>query len=61
MSAADEDKAKVARAQALRAAFDNWAEELQRIELLARITRARYLALVKEGFTPAEALTLCRL
>jgi hypothetical protein len=27
---------------------------------LAQATRARYLALVKEGFTPEQALELCK-
>lgn len=27
---------------------------------LARVTRARYLSLVEEGFTPEQALALCK-
>lgn len=27
---------------------------------LAQVTRVRYLALIEEGFTPDQALTLCK-
>lgn len=33
---------------------------LEHVELQAKIRRASYLALLKEGFTEAQALELCR-
>lgn len=29
-------------------------------QALAEVTRARYLALIEQGFTPDQALTLCK-
>lgn len=60
MTTPDQDKARVARAQALRSIVEDWAAELQWIEIQARTARAKYLALTKEGFTPQEALFLCK-
>ena len=55
----DPDAGKAALAQALKTLNDQWPHELQLIALQAKIIRARHLALMKEGFSYAEALTLC--
>lgn len=56
----DEDSQKVVRAQLLRSVVDNWAAELEWFTLSARIARAKYLAYIKEGFTEAQAIELCK-
>lgn len=56
----DEDKAKVARAQLIRRATEDWAAELEWLALNARFTRAKYLAFIKEGFTETQAIELCK-
>jgi len=39
---------------------DSLPELMQNTMLMAQITRAKYNALVKEGFTEAQAIELCR-
>jgi hypothetical protein len=56
----DEDKGRVALAQLVRDMRDNIAAHIEINQLQARVTRAKYLALVKEGFTEAQALQLCK-
>lgn len=56
----DEDKPKVVQAQMIQYLKDNWVAHLESTALGARMTRARYLALVKEGFTEAQAIELCK-
>jgi hypothetical protein len=56
----DDDKARVALAQVVRDIRDNIAAHIEYNQLQARITRAKYIALVKEGFTEAQALQLCK-
>jgi hypothetical protein len=56
----DEDKPRVALAQAVRELRENIAAHVELSQLQARITRAKYLALLKEGFSEADALMLCR-
>lgn len=41
----------------LKSGFDAFAEYLQ---ILAKLTRIKYRALIDEGFTEAEALELCK-
>ncbi|RFP19155.1 hypothetical protein [Duganella sp. BJB475] len=60
MSAHDEDKGKVSLAVFVREMRENIAAHIEFAQLDARIKRAKYLALTKEGFTPQEALTLCK-
>lgn len=56
----DDDKPRVALAQLVRDMRDNIAAHIEYSQIQARITRAKYLALVKEGFTEAQALQLCK-
>jgi hypothetical protein len=56
----DEDKAKVTQAQAIKHLSDNWPMQVEGIAICARLTRAKYLALMREGFTASEALFLCK-
>jgi len=56
----DEDKGRVALAQLVKDMRDNIAAHIEINQLQARITRAKYIALVKEGFTEAQALQLCK-
>lgn len=58
----DEDKADKGRvqiAQAVKAMRSHWAEQMELIQLKADLTHARYLRLIKAGFTEAQALELC--
>lgn len=54
-----EDAQRVMLAQTIKKALSNWAFEVEVIGIRAKICRARYLALRKEGFESGEALTLC--
>lgn len=56
----DSDKARVAQAQAIKQITENWVAHVEAIALTARLTRAKYLALVREGFTEAQAIELCK-
>jgi hypothetical protein len=56
----DDDKSRVALAQLVRDMRDNIAAHIEFNQLQARITRAKYLALLKEGFTEQQAITLCK-
>jgi len=56
----DEDKPRVALAQAVRELRDNIAAHIEIGQLQARIMRAKYEALLKEGFTEQQALLLCK-
>jgi hypothetical protein len=56
----DEDKPRVALAQAVRELRENIAAHIEINQLQAKITRAKYAALIKEGFTEAQALLLCK-
>ena len=56
----DEDKPKVALAQAVRELRENIAAHIELNQLQARLTWVKYQALLKEGFTEAQALMLCK-
>lgn len=56
----DDDQSNVTLAQAVGAMRENILAHIELAQLQARISRAKYLALVKEGFTAAEALHLCK-
>lgn len=56
----DEDKAKVTQAQAIKHLSDSWPMQVEGIAICARLTRAKYLAMIREGFTASEALFLCK-
>ncbi|MFS2047538.1 hypothetical protein ACEN9J_03015 [Variovorax sp. Varisp41] len=46
-------------AQGVKTIRENLPAMLEMAQLNAQVTRAKYLALVKEGFTEAQALDLC--
>lgn len=54
------DKAQVDLAQAVKRIRENMPAMLELIQLEARQTRAKFLALVEQGFSASEALELCR-
>lgn len=56
----DEDKGRVALAQLVADLRCNIVAHVELHQLQARITRAKFLALVKEGFTEDQALLLCK-
>lgn len=56
----DADKGLVAQAQLMRSIAENWAAHLELAALNARMSRAKFLALVKEGFTEEQALFLTK-
>lgn len=53
------EQERISIAQAVRNLRENMPALLEMAQLNAQITRAKYLALVKEGFTEAQALDLC--
>jgi Na+-transporting NADH:ubiquinone oxidoreductase subunit NqrC len=57
-----DDKARSERYKALRDMRESLQEEYQMecLAIQAHRTRVKYLALVKEGFTEAQALELCK-
>lgn len=55
----EQEKQRVALAQVLKNAQDNFAFTVQIIGLKAKTARARYVALKREGFETGEALQLC--
>lgn len=59
-AARDEDKGKVRFAVLVRELRENMAAHIEFAQLDAQLKRAKYLALVKEGFTQDEALSLCK-
>lgn len=58
----EQTRAKLAQdiARMMDDAQENWPMRLQIWALQARETRAQYLAYVKEGFTDAQAIELCK-
>lgn len=60
MSSKDEDKDKVLLAQLVRDLRDNLPAHIEIGQLQAKIMRARYQALVAEGFNDQQALALCK-
>jgi hypothetical protein len=55
----EQERQRVALAQILKNAADNFAFTVQIIGLKAKTARARYVALKREGFETSEALQLC--
>lgn len=51
---------RAALAQAVRNLRENLPALLELDELQARLTRKKFLALVSQGFTEAQALELCK-
>jgi hypothetical protein len=60
MTARDEDRSKVKLAVLVRELRDNIAAHIEIAQLDARLKRAKYLALIKEGFDERQALELCK-
>jgi len=56
----DEDQPRVKMAQLVRDLREKMPMEIELTQLLAKVTRAKYLALVGEGFSADEALLLCK-
>lgn len=54
-----DDADRVARAKAIKTLQDNWASQVELMQLQARIARARYEALVRAGFSEADAMAMC--
>jgi len=55
----DNDKDAIALAQAVKTLRNNLPASLEYAGIQAKVWRAKYLALVKEGFTEGQALDLC--
>lgn len=53
------DKERMQLAQAVRDTRENMPAILESITLSARLAKAKYDALMKEGFTAEQALELC--
>ena len=58
MSARDEDRNKVHLAVLVREMLENLPAHLEFAKLTAKLQRARYLALIAEGFDERQALEL---
>lgn len=56
----DEDQPRVKMAQLVRDLREQMPMQVELNQLMAKVTRAKYLALVAEGFTADEALLLCK-
>lgn len=56
----DSDKQRVERAQLIKSITEDWVAHLEWTALDARMRRAKYLALVKEGFNEVQALELTK-
>lgn len=56
----DEDRKKVQLAVFARETLENLPAHIELIRANAKRTRARYLALVAEGFDERQALELCK-
>ena len=58
---AERKRAEVARAvsQSLAKSLNNWPMQLKLIAWRAKELRAKYLVLVREGFTEDQAIKLC--
>ena len=56
----NDDADKVSMAQAVKNMLENMPALMEFERVNARLTRAKYLALVEQGFTKDEALALCK-
>lgn len=54
------DAEKVKNAQEIKNLIENLPAVVESLELSAKLTRIKFLALVKQGFTEIQALELCR-
>lgn len=55
-----DDKGRADRDKALRDMREGLAWHLEYLAIQAQLTRAKYLALLKEGFTDKQAIELCK-
>ena len=60
MTARDADRSKVALAVLVREMQENLPAHLEFAKLTSKLQRARYLALIAEGFNDRQALELCK-
>lgn len=60
MSSRDEDKSKADLAQLVRNYRENMCAHIELNQLLAKTTRAKFVALIAEGFDERQALELCK-
>lgn len=56
----DDDKNQAAIAMGVKALRDNILAHIEFEQITARLTRAKFLALVGAGFTEQQALDLCK-
>ncbi len=56
----DGEKKGVTIAQEVRGLRENMLALIEFTQLRARLARVKYLALIKEGFTPEQAPRLCK-
>jgi len=54
-----QDARRAGMAKAIKLINDQWTHELELIAVKARLAHARYEALLKAGFPPADALAIC--
>lgn len=54
------DKERVNLAQLIRNIRDEMPMQIELQQVHARLTKAKYDALVREGFTPEQAIQLCK-
>jgi len=59
MSDKEEEKQRVALAQTIQAIKNNWPAERELIQLQARRTHEKFIALQSVGFSIPQALDLC--
>lgn len=60
MSVKDDDRQRVKLAQLVGQLRDELPAHVEMAGMQAKLMRARYQALVREGFTEAQALELCK-
>jgi hypothetical protein len=60
MTSRDEDLNKVKLAVLAREMIENMPAHIELAKAMAQITRAKYLALVAQGFDERQALELCK-
>lgn len=59
VNADEEERARANLAMQLKKVLDTWPTEVEVIKFKAKVCKARYDALRKEGFDVASALSLC--
>lgn len=54
------DKERVNLAQSIKTIRDEMPLQIELQQVLAKLAKAKFDALVREGFTPEQALSLCK-